>query len=82
MLPEKIVANLATILVYSFSLVQIVADNYDELVHKVKKDAVVFFYAPWCGHCKVRTLVVKGTVSPDIGLYLRDYTIKSVLCVV
>ena len=31
---------------------KIVANNYDEEIHKVKKDAVVFFYAPWCGHCK------------------------------
>jgi len=31
---------------------KIVADNYDEEIHKVKKDAVVFFHAPWCGHCK------------------------------
>ena len=28
------------------------AHNYDEEIHKVKKDAVMFFYAPWCGHCK------------------------------
>ena len=34
------------------TLFQVVAHNYDEEVHKVKKDAVVFFYAPWCGHCK------------------------------
>merc|ERR1712156_1221909 len=31
---------------------KIVAHNYDEEIHKTKKDAVVFFYAPWCGHCK------------------------------
>jgi len=30
----------------------IVADNYDDEIHKVKKDAVIFFHAPWCGHCK------------------------------
>jgi len=34
------------------SIRKVVAHNYDEEVHKVKKDAVVFFYAPWCGHCK------------------------------
>ena len=28
------------------------AHNYDEEIHKLKKDAVMFFYAPWCGHCK------------------------------
>lgn len=31
---------------------KIVANNYDEEIHKVKKDAVMFFHAPWCGHCK------------------------------
>jgi protein disulfide-isomerase A4 len=33
-------------------VLDIVADNYDTLVHKVKKDAVMFFHAPWCGHCR------------------------------
>jgi len=33
-------------------VLKIVADNYDTEIHKVKKDAVVFFHAPWCGHCK------------------------------
>ena len=31
---------------------KVVADNYDAEMHKVKKDVVIFFYAPWCGHCK------------------------------
>merc|ERR1711963_118513 len=31
---------------------KVVADNYDVEMHKVKKDAVLYFYAPWCGHCK------------------------------
>jgi len=31
---------------------KVVAHNYDEEIHKTKKDAVLFFYAPWCGHCK------------------------------
>ena len=33
-------------------VLKIVADNYDTQIHKVKKDAVIFFHAPWCGHCK------------------------------
>ena len=34
-------------------VLKIVASNYDEEMHMVKKDAVIFFHAPWCGHCKV-----------------------------
>uniref|UniRef100_A0A0K2TFG6 Protein disulfide-isomerase n=1 Tax=Lepeophtheirus salmonis TaxID=72036 RepID=A0A0K2TFG6_LEPSM len=30
----------------------LVANNYDDEIHKIKKDAVIFFHAPWCGHCK------------------------------
>lgn len=30
----------------------VVAKNYDEIVLDDKKDVLVEFYAPWCGHCK------------------------------
>jgi len=31
---------------------KIVAHNYDDEVHRIKKDAIMFYHAPWCGHCK------------------------------
>merc|ERR1739848_691569 len=40
-------------------VLKIVADNYDTQIHKVKKDAVIFFHAPWCGHCKEFDTVFK-----------------------
>jgi len=40
-------------------VLKLVANNYDKEVHRVKKDAVVFFHAPWCGHCKEFDLIFK-----------------------
>lgn len=34
----------------------VVAKNYDEIVINNKKDVLVEFYAPWCGHCKAYVL--------------------------
>lgn len=34
------------------NVVQLVGDEFQSTVVKGRYDALVFFYAPWCGHCK------------------------------
>ena len=66
-------------------LFQIVAGNYDELIHKVKKDVVMFFYAPWCGHCKVslRQTMMDYTRTMDGGMIKLQYMMwRMMICVV
>ena len=34
------------------SVVKVVALNHDKIINDTKKDVLVKYYAPWCGHCK------------------------------
>lgn len=35
-------------------VVTVVGDTFEEIVHNPNEDVLIEFYAPWCGHCKVR----------------------------
>ena len=34
------------------SVLDLIPENFDDIVLKSKKPALVEFFAPWCGHCK------------------------------
>jgi len=50
-----------------------VAKNFDELVTNNKKDVLVEFYAPWCGHCKKLT-----PIFDELGEKMREEEVEIV----
>merc|ERR1711915_706596 len=59
-----------------------VAKNFDELVTNNKKDALLEFYAPWCGHCKKLTPVYEELgekmADEDVDIIKMDATANDV----
>merc|ERR1712133_51420 len=59
-----------------------VAKNFEELVTKSEKDALVEFYAPWCGHCKklapVYDELAEKLKDEDVSIVKMDATANDV----
>ncbi|RKP22750.1 thioredoxin-like domain-containing protein, partial [Syncephalis pseudoplumigaleata] len=46
----------------------VVADNFDGIVMDKKKDVLIEFYAPWCGHCKKLAPIYEKVAAKYSGL--------------
>ncbi|RXG53145.1 Protein disulfide-isomerase A4 [Armadillidium vulgare] len=63
----------------------IVASTFEDEVLKNKKDVLIEFYAPWCGHCKKIEPVYKKVAThysskrPDLLIAKMDATSNDVL---
>merc|ERR1712226_1452841 len=60
-----------------------VAKNFEELVTNSKKDVLIEFYAPWCGHCKSLApkydeLAEKLKDEPNVVIAKMDATANDV----
>ena len=52
-----------------------VANNFDERVMASGKDVLLEFYAPWCGHCKVRPHSLARSL-----IYSLTHTLRLLAC--
>ncbi len=48
-----------------------VAKNFQSLVTDSKKDVLIEFYAPWCGHCKKLTPIYEELGQVRLGVCYR-----------
>ncbi|XP_042239990.1 protein disulfide-isomerase A4-like [Homarus americanus] len=62
----------------------IVAKNFEQEVMLTKKDVLIEFYAPWCGHCKNLDPIYKklakqlSKINPDVVVAKMDATANDV----